>query len=112
MRRVRLSPRRLKRLRSSLPGLAHGCPVRFCWTGRMAWILLRFERLAAFETRKGDHAMRHQNSVFHGLMKHVPWHKLDAVIEKYGADELARKLKTKRHLIALLYGQLSGAMSL
>jgi len=78
----------------------------------MAWILLRFERLAAFETRKGDHAMRHQNSVFHGLMKHVPWHKLDAVIEKYGADELARKLKTKRHLIALLYGQLSGAMSL
>src|SRR5262245_49222261 len=91
---------------------AHGCPVRFCWTGRMAWILLRFERLAAFETRKGDHAMRHQNSVFHGLMKHVPWHKLDAVIEKYGADELARKLKTKRHLIALLYGQLRGAIGL
>jgi IS4 transposase len=78
----------------------------------MAWILLRFERLAAFETREGDHAMRHQNSVFHGLLKHLPWHKLEQLVEKHGADELARTLTTKRHLIALLYGQLSGAMSL
>jgi IS4 transposase len=78
----------------------------------MAWILLDFERLAAFETRKESHAMRHQNSVFHSLLKHVPWHKLEALVEEYGTDELARKLKTKRHLIALLYGQLSGAASL
>jgi IS4 transposase len=78
----------------------------------MAWILLRFERLAAFETRKGDHAMLHQNSVFHGLAKHVPWHKLEQVVEKHGADKLSRKLTTKRHLIALLYGQFSGATSL
>jgi hypothetical protein len=78
----------------------------------MAWILLRFERLAAFETREGDHAMLHQNSVFHSLLKHVPWYKLEQIVEKYGADELARKLSTKRHLIALLYGQLSGAVSL
>jgi IS4 transposase len=78
----------------------------------MAWILLRFERLAAFETREGDHAMRHQNSVFHSLLNHVPWHRLAEIVEKHGADDLARKLSTKRHLIALLYGQLSGAMSL
>lgn len=78
----------------------------------MAWILLGFERLAAFETREGDHAMLHQNSVFHGLLNHVPWHKLARIVDKHGADDLARKLKTKRHLIALLYGQLSGAMSL
>jgi Domain of unknown function (DUF4372)/Transposase DDE domain len=78
----------------------------------MAWILLRFERLAAFETRKGDHAMRHQNIVFHSMLKHVPWHQLDRSVEKHGTDELARELTTKRHLIALLYGQLSGATSL
>jgi IS4 transposase len=78
----------------------------------MAWILLRFERFAAFETRNGDHAMLHQNTVFHSLMKHVPWHKLEQVIAKHGADELSRKLTTKRHFVALLYGQLSGGMSL
>lgn len=56
--------------------------------------------------------MRHQNSVFHSLLKHVPWDKLDGLVEKFGADELARKLNTKRHFVALLYGQFSGAMSL
>jgi hypothetical protein len=78
----------------------------------MAWILLRIERLAALETRKGTHAMPHQNIVFHSLLKHVPWHRLEQIVEKHGADELSRKLNTKRHLIALLYGQLSGATSL
>jgi len=78
----------------------------------MAWILLCFERSATFETRKGTHAMRHQNSVFHSLLKHVPWHKLERTVEKHGADALSRKLDTKRHFIALLYGQFSGAASL
>jgi IS4 transposase len=78
----------------------------------MAWILLRFERFAAFETRNGDHAMLHQNTVFHSLMKHVPWHKLEQIVAQHGADELSRKLTTKRHFAALLYGQLSGGMSL
>src|SRR5262249_60015851 len=78
----------------------------------MAWILLRFERWATFETRKGDRAMRHQNSVFHSLLKHVPWHRFEQFVEKHGADALSRKLDTKRHFIALLFGQLSGATSL
>ncbi len=56
--------------------------------------------------------MRHQNSVFHSLTKHVPWAKLERIVEKYGADELVRKLTTKRHFIALLYGQISGSTSL
>lgn len=78
----------------------------------MAWILLRFERFAAFETRREDHAMLHQNSVFHSLLKHVPWDEFDRAIERHGADRSARKLDAKRHFIALLYGQLSGAASL
>jgi IS4 transposase len=68
--------------------------------------------LPTIATRNGIHAMRHQNIVFHSLLKHVPWDKLDDIVEKYGADDLARKLNTKRHFVALLYGQLSGATSL
>ena len=56
--------------------------------------------------------MLHQNSVFHGLLKLVPWHKLERSVEKHGADERSRKLTTKRHLTALLYGQFSGAIGL
>jgi IS4 transposase len=78
----------------------------------MAWILLCFDVLPTFATRKETQAMLHQNSVFHGLLKYVPWHALERSVEKHGADDLSRKLSTKRHLIALLFGQLSGASSL
>lgn len=56
--------------------------------------------------------MRHQNSVFHSLQKYVPWDKFDRIVGAHGADELARQLTTKRHFVALLYGQFSGATSL
>jgi IS4 transposase len=56
--------------------------------------------------------MLHQNSVFHSLLKHVPWHKLERAVEKHGAGAKSRKLDAKRHFIALLYGQMSGATSL
>src|SRR5256714_608115 len=56
--------------------------------------------------------MRHQNSVFHSLTKHVPWSKFEHIVEKYGADQLVRKMTTKRQFIALLYGQFSGSTSL
>lgn len=78
----------------------------------MTWILLRFERLAAFETRKGIHVMLHQNTVFHSLTKYVPWSRFEQLVEKYGADETCRKLTSKRHFVAMLYGQFSGAVSL
>jgi hypothetical protein len=56
--------------------------------------------------------MRHQNSVFHGLLKHVPWDEFDRLVEKHGADFRVRTLRTKDQFVALLYGQLSGATSL
>ena len=56
--------------------------------------------------------MRHQNSVFHSRTKLVPWSKFEQIVEKCGADRLVRQLTTKRHFIALLYGQLSGSTSL
>jgi Transposase DDE domain/Domain of unknown function (DUF4372) len=56
--------------------------------------------------------MRHQNSVFHSVLKHVPWADFDRLVEEHGADYRVRELKTKRQFVALLYGQLSGAASL
>jgi IS4 transposase len=57
-------------------------------------------------------AMRHQNSVFHSILKHVPWHRFDKLVEKHGADNRVRRLSTKSQFVALLYAQLSGASSL
>src|SRR4029077_14688142 len=65
-----------------------------------------------FETPKEVHAMRHQNSVFHGLTKHIPWSKFEQIVEKYGTDQLVRKLTKKRQFIALLHEELSGAPSM
>ena len=38
----------------------------------MALILLCSKRLATFWDTEKDQAMRHQNSVFHSLVKYVP----------------------------------------
>ena len=56
--------------------------------------------------------MRHQNSVFHSVLKHVPWAEFDRLVGIHGADARVRRLTTKSQLAALLYGQLSGAASL
>ena len=56
--------------------------------------------------------MRHQNSVFHEVLKHIPWHRFDGLVEEHGADARVRRLSTKSQFVALLYGQLSGAGSL
>lgn len=56
--------------------------------------------------------MRHQNSVFHDVLKHVPWAAFDRLVARHRADKHVRRLPTKSQFIALLYGQLSGAVSL
>ena len=78
----------------------------------MALILLCSKRLATFWDTEKDQAMLHQNSVFHGLLKHVPWHRFDRLVDDHGADARVRRLSTKSQLVAMLYGQLSGAASL
>jgi len=64
------------------------------------------------DTRRGVNAMRHQNSVFHGLLKHLQWGEFDRLVAVHGADSRVRRLTTKDQFVALLYGQLSGASSL
>ncbi len=56
--------------------------------------------------------MQHKNSVFHDLLKHLPWPAFDRLVERHGADFRVRRLPTKTQLIALLYGQLACASSL
>ncbi|MBI3496775.1 MAG: DUF4372 domain-containing protein, partial [Proteobacteria bacterium] len=56
--------------------------------------------------------MRHQNSVFHGVHKHVPWVEFDRLVAEHEADYRVRRLPTRSQFMALLYGQLSGASSL
>ena len=56
--------------------------------------------------------MRHYNSVFHDLLKRVPWGVFEEQVLTHGSDKHVRTLSTKDQFIALLYGQLSGAVSL
>lgn len=56
--------------------------------------------------------MRHKNSVFHDLLKRVPWGEFERLTQEHRADHRVRRLPTKSQFIALLYGQFSGAASL
>ncbi len=56
--------------------------------------------------------MRHYNSVFHQLLKHVPWEEFDALVKEHRADARVRRLTTKSQFLAMLYGQFAGAASL
>jgi len=56
--------------------------------------------------------MLHQNSVFHCVLKQVPWHRLSRLVDEHGSDKHVRALTTKSQLIALIYAQLSGSQSL
>jgi IS4 transposase len=56
--------------------------------------------------------VRDHNIVFHALLKQVPWGMVDRLVDEHQADRDPRALKTKCHLIAMLFGQFSGARSL
>ena len=56
--------------------------------------------------------MPHMNTVFRDVLKLLPWSVFERLVEKRGTDELVRSFTTKRQLLALLFGQLSGAYSL
>lgn len=56
--------------------------------------------------------MRHHNSVFHQVLKHVPWGEFNRLVDEHKADHRVRRLTTKTQFLALLFGQLAGAQSL
>lgn len=56
--------------------------------------------------------MRHQNTVFHAVLKFLPWHVVDRLVEQHRANKKVRALTTQNQLMALIYAQLAGAESL
>jgi Transposase DDE domain/Domain of unknown function (DUF4372) len=78
----------------------------------MAWILLGFDVLPTIKTREGSHAMRHHNTVFHEVLKLVPWHVLDRLVDEAKANKRAYRLTTQNQFKALLFAQLAGCESL
>jgi IS4 transposase len=56
--------------------------------------------------------MRHHNTVFHAVLKLVPWHVLDRLVDESAANKKVRRLTTQDQFIALLYAQLAGSESL
>lgn len=56
--------------------------------------------------------MQHQNSVFHQIQRHIPWAAFDHLVDVHKADHRVRRLPTKSQFLALLFGQLAGAVSL
>jgi hypothetical protein len=53
-----------------------------------------------------------QNTVLYQLLKHVPHARVEELVKAHGSDDAARGLDSKSQLVALLYGQLSGAPGL
>src|SRR5947208_15311701 len=86
----------------------HGLCLMECTT----LILLVSRSLRINWTRERSNAVPHQNIVFHELLKHIPWTVLDRLVEEHHASPDPRGLKTRAHLIAMIYGQLCSAPGL
>src|SRR5580658_927334 len=71
-----------------------------------------FQSLATRLDMKRISAVPHTNTVFRDVLKRLPWSAFERLVEKHGTDELVRSFTTRRQLLALLFGQLSGAHSL
>ena len=56
--------------------------------------------------------MRHHNTVFHAVLKLVPWAVLDRLVEELRTNKKVRRLTTRNQFMALLYAQLAGSESL
>jgi hypothetical protein len=52
----------------------------------MAWILLVSRLSKPIETAIGVQAMRHQNTVFHSLLKMIPRPRFEATVRRFGGD--------------------------
>lgn len=56
--------------------------------------------------------MPHENTVFHAILKLVPWAVLDEAVARHAAAACARRFSFKDQIVAMLFAQLSGAASL
>jgi len=56
--------------------------------------------------------MRHQNTVFHSVLKFIPQHSFERLVAEHEGDYRVRRLTCWSQFVAMLYAQLSGAQSL
>lgn len=75
-------------------------------------ILLDSSSLRINWTGERIKAVQHQNIVFHGILKHIPWAVVDRLEQKHHPKRDPRSLEVKPHLIAMILAQLAGARSL
>jgi len=54
----------------------------------------------------------HHTSVFHAMLKHLPWDELDAAVARHDAVGCVRRFSFKSQVVAVVYAQVSGAVSL
>jgi transposase len=54
----------------------------------------------------------HENSVMHGVTRHLPWWEFDRLVEELGTDADERGFDSKSHLMAMLFAQFSKAGAL
>src|SRR5258705_1757244 len=102
----------LQGARRGWPGLSHGCPAHFLLFEVHGIDSNGVQSFATQLDMKRINAVPHTNTVFRDILKLVPWSEFDKLVKNHGSDELVRSFTTKRQLLALLYGQLSGACSL
>ena len=57
-------------------------------------------------------AMRHKNSVYHGIKQYVPQREFHQLVDEHEGDKGVRTLTMEDQFGTMLYGQLSGASSL
>ena len=92
--------------------MSHERPAQIMLDGVHGIDSTRFQLVANHLDTKGIKAVPHQNIVFHGLLKHIPWSSVDRLVDQFDADRDPRGLRTKAHLIAMLYAQFCGARGL
>jgi hypothetical protein len=92
--------------------LTHGRPARFLLEKVHGVDSASVQLVANHLDTKRIKAVRHQNIVFHGLLKYIPWSEFDRLVDEHNAEPDPRGLKTRVQLIAMLYAQLGGAHGL
>src|ERR1700689_3406248 len=96
-----------------MDGRLKGTAVRFKFVDKVHGIDSSvFQAFGDVLDTEGINTMRHDNSVLHQIMKHIPWAEFERLVEERHADKHVRRLTTKSQLIAMLYAQFSGAASL
>src|SRR5262249_34713878 len=97
---------------ASSPGLTHERPARSVLEEAHGIDSTRFQLVANHLNRERIKAVRAQTIVFHDVLKPIPWAAVDRAVEETGADNDARRIKTRAHLIAMLNAQFTGARGL